>query len=268
MIRVGLIGCGAIGSALAQFIQKKLKNHAKISNLYDKDPEAKFRLAKTLKIEPLPLNLSDFCRTSDWILEAAAPDAARAIIPLAVRHGKPAILLSGGGVVNDPDIFQKLLSHRNKFYIPSGAVAAIDGLLASQEGGLTKVTLTTSKSMKALEGALFFEKFPKKKKLSRPHQLIFEGSVSQAVRYFPKNLNVAALLALAGFGPRKTRVRVIAYKKLPVNIHEVEILSGAGKMTFRTENRPHPWNPKTSALAVYSAQALLRKLFSPLSLGT
>ena len=184
---------------------------------------------------------------------------AKELIPLAVQYKKPTLLMSGGGLVLDAKLMKQMLAGRTRFYVPSGAIAGIDGLLASKEAGLKQVTLTTSKSLRSLKGAPLFDKFPERAQLTQPKKIIFEGSVKQAIQYFPKNLNVSALLALAGLGPQKTKVRVIAYKRLAHNVHEMEVKSRAGKITLKTENFPHPQNPRTSALAIYSAQALLKK---------
>jgi len=267
-MRIGLVGCGAIGTSLAGFIRRELKGSATLSYLFDADRRMEDRLRCGLKLHSPHLTLNHLIQKSDFVIEAASIQAARQVAPLAIRFKKPVLLMSGGGLVQDTSLLRQILKSRSKFYLPSGAVAALDGLLASREAGLKEVRLTTSKSLRSLAGAPFFEKFPSRGRIRKSRETIFEGNVLEAVRLFPKNLNVAALLALAGLGARKTRVRVIAYKRLTVNIHEVEILSRAGKIALRTENFPHPENPRTSALAVYSAQALLRKIFSSLSLGT
>lgn len=267
-MRIGLVGCGAIGSSLAGFVQKELKSTASLTYILDVDPRQEDCLRRVLKMRSPKLTLAQLVQKSDLVIEAASVGSACEIIPLAIRFKKPVLLMSGGGLIQDPALLGKVFKNASKFYLPSGAVGAIDGLLASREAGLIKVRLTTSKSLRSLQGAPFFTRYPRKQNLRKGHETIFEGNVLEAVRLFPKNLNVAALLALAGLGAKRTQVRVVAYQKLKTNIHEVEIVSRAGKMTFRTENFPHPKNPRTSALAIYSAQALLRKLVSPLSLGT
>ncbi len=267
-MRIGLVGCGAIGSSLADFIRKKLKSAASLTYILDIDPKQEDRLRRALKIRSPKLTLTQLVQKSDLVIEAASIRSAREIVPLAIRFKKPVLLMSGGGLIQDPSLLKRIFKNASKFYLPSGAVGSIDGLLASREAGLIKVRLTTSKSLKSLRGAPFFEKFPAKQRFKKGHETIFKGNVLDAVRLFPKNLNVAALLALAGLGAKRTQVRVVAYKKLRKNIHEVEVTSRAGKMTFKTENFPHPENPRTSALAIYSAQALLRKILAPLSLGT
>jgi aspartate dehydrogenase len=267
-VRIGLVGCGAIGTELARFVQGQMGPRARILYLCDLKEEALRRVFRLIRPRPSTLPLKELVKKSDFVIEAASVECALSLIPMALKHQKPVLLLSDGALIERPGLVRQILRKKTRFYLPSGAIAAIDGLLAARESGLKKVMLTTSKSLRSLAAAPFFERFPAKGKLRSEREIIFEGNILQAVRLFPKNLNVAALLALGGLGPRRTRVRVVAYRDLEKNIHEVEIVSRAGTITMKTENLPHAANPRTSALAVYSAQALLRKLFSPLVLGT
>jgi aspartate dehydrogenase len=99
-------------------------------------------------------------------------------------------------------------------------------------------------------------------------QVLFTGSAACAVKYFPQNINVAAVLGLAGIGAAKTRVRIIACPRVKKNIHEVLIESKAANIFTRTENVLHPQNPKTSYLAVLSAVATLKQILQPVKIGT
>ena len=88
------------------------------------------------------------------------------------------------------------------------------------------------------------------------------------MRYFPQNINVAGILSLAGIGPDKTRVRIVASPSATRNTHEIVIESDSGRIITRTENVIHPDNPKTSYLAVLSAAALIRQILDPGRIGT
>lgn len=267
-LRIGLAGCGAIGKTLAAFIQKDLRSETRLCAVYDVDSAHARAVQQKIKTVRIASSLESLVKQCDFLIEAASPQAAQQVVQTCLRFRKPALLMSGGALVFQPGLLKKIVQSAVRFFLPSGAVAGIDGLHASREAGLRRVVLTTSKSLRSLEGAPFFEKYPAKKKLHGAKEIIFKGNVAQAVRLFPKNLNVAALLALAGLGPRKTQVRVQAFRKLAENIHEVEIESRAGTIYIRAKNLPHPDNPRTSAMAIYSAQALLKKIFSKLSLGT
>ena len=130
------------------------------------------------------------------------------------------------------------------------------------------MTLTTRKPLAGLEGAPYFRQ--KKIRLAgiKAPRLVFEGNALQAVRAFPKNVNVAATLALAGLGAKKTEVRIFTSPTYRRNQHEVEIEGDFGRIQTKVENLPARENPKTSFLAVLSARATLKKILSRVYIGT
>jgi len=124
----------------------------------------------------------------------------------------------------------------------------------------------SEKSLKLLK------KFISEKKIKlgqiKKDRVLFHGAAEEAVRHFPQNINVAALLSLAGIGPRRTRVKIVASPRARANTHEIEIISEAANVTSRTCNVLHPDNPKTSYLAVLSAIATLKQILEPVKIGT
>ena len=89
---------------------------------------------------------------------------------------------------------------------------------------------------------------------------IYEGSAQEAVTLFPANINVAAILSLAGIGGKKTSVKIIADPSTDKNIHEIQAEGKFGRFSIKVENVPSPSNPKTSRLAILSAIECLRKI--------
>jgi aspartate dehydrogenase len=55
-------------------------------------------------------------------------------------------------------------------------------------------------------------------------------------------------------------VQVISDPKVQRNTHEIHVKWRFGEMQLRFANDPHPENPRTSALAAWSAIRLLQKL--------
>jgi aspartate dehydrogenase len=95
--------------------------------------------------------------------------------------------------------------------------------------------------------------------LKQKQTIVFHGNVYDAVKNFPQNINVAATLAVVSNNPGKVKVTIIADKDLKNNIHEVTVISSAGKIFTRTENIPSEDNPKTSYLAALSALSVLHQ---------
>ncbi len=72
-------------------------------------------------------------------------------------------------------------------------------------------------------------------------------------------MNVAATLALT-VKPARVKVRVVSDPLVHRNTHEISVKWRFGEMFLRFANDPHPENPRTSALAAWSAIRLLQQL--------
>ena len=170
------------------------------------------------------------------------------------------------------DCLEKLLKKAGdngvRVYIPSGALCGVDGLKSASVGRIDSVTLTTRKPPRGLEGAPYIKEKDIDLAGITGETVIFEGSVEDAIRGFPQNINVSAALSLAGLGAKKTRVKIVTSPSYTKNIHEVEIIGEAGRIFTRTENIPSKSNPKTSELAVFSAIATLSGITNTVRVGT
>jgi aspartate dehydrogenase len=207
-------------------------------------------------------------RRADLLIEAASPKAVEALLPEVIARRKALLAMSAGGLLNNPRLAQRAAASGTPVYLPSGALAGLDAVKAARVGTLRSVTLTTRKPPKALAGAPGITRRKIRLGSIKKARVVFSGTAAQAVADFPKNINVAATLALAGVGARKTRVTIVADPASQANIHEVTAVGSFGKLTVRTENRPSSENPKTSQLAVYSALATLRQILEPFRIGT
>ena len=262
-VKVGIIGCGAIGSALAKMIDRRFSRQARLCYLCDRDSRKASAFRKKLKSRPEVLEWRRLIKKSDLVIEAASASVSGTIAQTALRTGKNVLIMSVGGLLG-----KTMKAGKGKLWIPSGAIAGLDGLLAAKEAGLKSVRLVTRKPPKGLIGAPYFKKKKFPKLAGGKEYCLFKGKASEAVRSFPQNINVAALLSLAGLGPEKTRVEIWTSNAYRANQHEVTVVSAAGEIRAVTKNVPFPENPKTSALAAFSAAALLRKIFASVRAGT
>jgi aspartate dehydrogenase len=98
--------------------------------------------------------------------------------------------------------------------------------------------------------------------------ILFEGSAREGVPHFPANVNIAAVLSMAGIGFDRTRLKVVADPNLRHNTHFIDVRGKTGNISIKLENVPAPENPKTAWLACYSALAALKALQSPVRYGT
>jgi aspartate dehydrogenase len=268
-LRIGICGCGAIGSSLAKRIVSGFKDEAKLVGLYDTDRHKAESLAKKISAPRLPVSsLKNLIAKSDLIIEAAKMQSAFEIAKEVLLASRDIMTMSVGGLLSHYKELKKIpLKNGARIFIPSGAVSGIDGLKAASCSKIKKVILTTRKPAKAFSGVPYV--LEKKIDLDsvKGEFLLFEGNAIQATRFFPQNINVAATLSLAGIGPKKTIVRIVASDKISRNIHEIEVEADSGRIFSRTENLVHRENPKTSYLAVLSAVATLKQILDPVKIG-
>lgn len=269
-LRIGIVGCGAIGSSLAKEIVTNFGNCASLAALFDNRPEKARLLSRQLvKNDKLcAANLDILIKRSDLVVEASSAKAAWEIARRSLSGGRKVMIMSVGGVVgHSSGLLALALKNNAEIYFPSGAIAGIDALKAANIAGVKKVVLTTRKNPSAFRGVEYVERNFKLTGLKKD-KVLFSGKAAEAVKYFPQNINVAAVLGLAAIGMAKTQVRIIASPYVNKNIHEVLIESKAARIFTRTENILHPQNPKTSYLAVLSAIATLKQILEPVKIGT
>lgn len=269
-LKIGIVGCGAIGSSLAKIIAKKMSLQAKLAAFYDINADKSRKLSNSIvKNNSLAVeSLEQLVAKSDLVIEAAAGNSSWEIAKGALTNGRDILIMSVGGIVKHfKELSAWAIKYNAKVYIPSGAIAGIDALKAANAGGIKSVVLTTRKNPLSFKGVKFIEAKGIILDKIKVDTVLFSGPASSAVKYFPQNINVAGVLSLAGIGPVKTKVEIIASPFIQKNIHEIRIESHAGVIVTRTENILHPDNPKTSYLAVMSAVAVLKQILSPVKIG-
>lgn len=254
-MKLGIIGCGAIGTDVA-LAAEKLSEIDTIF-LHDIDKKAKEQLASKLTKNE-DVTVETLLEKSEVIFEAASQEAVKMYAPDVLEQGKDIIIMSIGSLFDDE--FRKKLEetarkHNAKLYLPSGAVCGIDGILSASGDTIDKVTLVTTKPPKALG------------KNYKKRTVVFNGTAREAVQKFPKNINVAANLSIAGIGFDKTCVEIVADPVATRNSHKILAHGRFGRLRAEVENMPNPHNPGSSYLASLSAIATLKRLLNPIQIG-
>jgi aspartate dehydrogenase len=262
-MKIGIIGLGAIGSVLAKFIDEELPD-SEVVAVCDLDENKAKEVAKSIKSNPIVTDIDDLIKKSDLIVEAVSPSIVKSLMEKCIEHKKHLMVMSVGGIIQNMDLLPKLTA---RLFIPSGAICGIDGVKAANIEEITSATITSTKSPKSLEGAPYLEKNNIDLDEIKEKKIIFEGNALEAIEGFPKNVNVSAVLSLAGIGPEKTKVKVVVDPEIKRNKHEIEVVGSFGRLTTRTENVKSPLNPKTSHMAVLSACATLKRLTGFVKIG-
>lgn len=269
---MGLLGCGAIGTEIALAIDNG-KVSAKLTHVFDYSRSSSDLLVSKLKNKPEITENAGLLAASplDLIIEAASQDAVRDNALSILQNRKDLMMMSVGALL-DESIFDIIVEGCKDFnkhvYLPTGAIAGLDAIRAVKDE-LDSLMLVTTKNPKSLRGAKFFDTSTVKLDEINKTTVLFEGTAQDAVKLFPANINVAALLSLAGLGSTKTKVQIIADPGTDKNTHEIVAQGKFGRLSIKVENVPSSTNPKTSRLATLSAIECLRKICgSEIQIGT
>lgn len=265
MKKIGLLGCGAIGTQIALAIDST-KIAAELVCVYDFDKTKAESLVSRLNKKPAIVDNPHLLSSGnvDLVVEAASQEAVKNHALSIIQNRKDLMVMSAGALLDESVfeiLFEACREFRKTIYLPSGAIAGLDAI-KSVKDELESIILSTTKNPKALVGAKFFETNKIDISNLQESKVIFDGMAMEAVKLFPANINVAALLSLAGLGGQKTRVKIIADPHTDKNTHKIEAEGRFGKITISVENVPDPANPKTSRLATLSAVECLRQICS------
>ncbi len=271
-MRIGLLGCGTIGSAIAEALAKPLTQDLKLVLVVDQMETEPIHQILSLHHCAFSNKPEDLASAQlEWVIEAAGQEAARQYVLFLLDHRLNVLLMSVGALVDENllnQMRQTALARQCRVRIPSGAIGGLDALRSAHAtGSLQQVLVTTTKPPPAWEGAPYLvQNHIDLSRISSP-TILYDGSAAQAVTAFPKNVNVVASVSLAGIGFQRTQVRAIADPSIKENIHNVQARGAFGELEITLRNIPSPQNPRTSILASSSAIAACLSLPDPIQIG-
>ena len=239
--KVGLIGCGAIGTVLAEAIERKIVVCDELV-VFDTDAAKAQKLKRQLSFRVKIVGSVEelLAVKPKVVVEAAGQPAVRAYYEKLVGSNAEIIVMSTGALLS-------LNAEDSKVHFPAGAIGGLDAISSAVNAGIEEVLLTSRKNPRAL-GKTNIEEI-----------IVYEGTAKEAVRRYPREMNVAATLALT-VKPVQVKVKVVSDPQVERNTHEIYVKWRFGEMELCFANDPHPDNPHTSALAAWSAIKLLQTL--------
>jgi aspartate dehydrogenase len=260
-MRITIVGCGSIGSKLA----KAADEMAEVKRIYlmDVRKDVAEKVAGQLNKAIVINSVEDELYHTDLVIEAASQNAAKEMLPTVVTRGVDVMIMSVGSLVDDDfrkSVFDKAKISEARVYIPTGALCGTDGLRSASVDELDEVELVTMKGPKSLAGVPYIMEKGIDVDTITETMTIYTGYAREAVKLFPKNVNVAATVSLLGVGFDRTKVTVVLDPNIKSNSHELRIKGRFGEMTCHTYNYPEPDNPKTSHLATLSAISALKRI--------
>lgn len=266
-MNVGILGVGTIGQILGAALDEG-RLEARLVAICDQDEAKATTFAASLSSRPALVSMDELLRLSDLVVEAASQAALSSFIPRSIQCRRDMLIMSVGGLLGHDDWFQQAHENGCQIYIPSGAIAGLDGIKSAAVGRIDSALLTSRKPVAALIGTKYVRESGLRMDALAAETVIFDGTAEEAARAFPSTSNVAASLRLAVGASPMVRVRVVAVPGGKRNVHEICVEGEFGRMTVNVENVPSRNNPRTSQLAAFAALATLADITSSLHVGT
>ena len=266
-MEIGLIGCGALGGGIARAVAAGAAGPGVVIGAC----LVRRRLEAARAVLPPGCRLTTdpeafFAHPGQLVVEAAGQEAVRDLGERVLRH-VDLMVTSVGALADDAlrtRLEQAARRHGRRIWVPSGAIAGLDGIAAAAVGRLDRVEHVTRKPPLAWKGTQA-EAAVDLDGLEQP-LVLYEGSPRESARRFPANVNVQTAVGLAAGDLDATRVVVVADPTVQHNTHEIRVEGEFGRLTVRVENVPTD-NPKTGLLTIFAVVKALRRLQSPLFVG-
>lgn len=258
-MKIGLIGAGAIAEFLLKELNENDFANLKITSVFVRNYEKYAALEETYGIK-LYTDIDEFTSSGvEFIVEAATVETVKATLPEVIK--KLDMMVISIGALADEAFLHKVTdlasTYKRVIHLPSGAVGGLDLIQNAQAlDGVSEVSLTTRKPAHTLIDESITEE-----------KIIFEGSAVEAIKSFPKNINVSIVLSLAGLGIDETKVTIVADPTIDQNIHQVNLSGAFGEASVTIKNNPLPENPKTSYLAAMSILGTLKRMTQVVQIG-
>ena len=267
-MRVALLGGGTISRLLLEHFRRRGIPGVQLVAVAGRDPASRAKLlAQEYGIPYLVGREALLACKPQVVVEAASHEAVRQHL-VALLHARVGVVVLSAGALAQDDLRQAAekasLATGAPLIVPSGGIGGLDALRTACLAGVDEVSIQVAKPPAAWRGIPYVDAMGLDP--ARP-QTLYDGPARAGVGHFPQNVNIAAVLSLAGIGMDRTRLKVLSDPALTLNTHTIQVRGKAGRFTVILENVPSPENPKTSWQACYSALAAVRALGSPVRYG-
>ena len=149
---MGIVGCGAIGKALVRAVEEG-RLAVRIAGVTSRSEPSARQFLAAFKNPPPYLPLDELIGAADLVVEAAGGHVVAELARKTFAAGKDLMVISVGALLEHPEVMAVSRRTGCHLYVPSGAVAGLDGIKSACVGEITHVTHTTRKPPLGLEGA-------------------------------------------------------------------------------------------------------------------
>jgi len=271
-MRVAILGGGTIGRLVLERVSLGEVQGVEIVAVWGRSPQSRgAALAAQYSIPYVHARDDLLAFAPDVVIESASHDAVRDHLVALLERKITVVILSAGALVDDRlrEAAEAAAARSGaRLVVPSGGIGGLDALKAACAAGVDEVSIQVAKPPAAWKAIPYVESQGIDLDRLQAPCTLFDGTAREGVPHFPQNVNIAAVLSLAGIGFDRTRLTVVADPGLARNTHTIRVAAKTGRFTVVLENVPSPENPKTAWLACFSALAALRTLGSGARYGT
>ena len=260
---VAVIGCGALGSIVAGNLERKLGSAYRLTGVLARNITHAKALAEHASCKACQ-DIEDLLEDRpDYVVELAGVSAVLEYGEAVLRSGSDFVIVSIGALADHATkdrLTRAAEDSGTHIYVVSGAIGGLDVMQTMAIMGVCKASIDNIKPCGSLNGAPYLKGIP----LPEDQEtLVFDGPVEDAIRGFPKNVNVAVATALASDCPN-TRVTIQSSPDAARNCHQICLQNEQAEIHMTFSSKPDPDNPKSSSITAWSVLALLKQLASPI----
>jgi aspartate dehydrogenase len=265
MLKIGLLGMGAIGSDVIAMTENEFADRIEIPVVLvrrPRDSETSNGIRITNDFETF------FSKEIDLVLEVAGHSTVQNYGERILKAGKD-LMVTSVGAFTDDKLYQKCIEAAQcsgaRLIIPSAGIGSLDTLTAAAVGGLTSVHMIVRKDPSAWLGT-HAETLFDLNTLKEP-TVIFEGTPREGAALYPQNVNISAAVSLAGLGLDQTRLTIIADTEIDTHICEIHAEGVFGSYTFSENLAVAETNRKTGKIVAMAVMKTVRQMVSPVVIG-
>ncbi|WLR52898.1 aspartate dehydrogenase [Bacillus tianshenii] len=266
MLKVGLIGFGAIGQDVAHYINNNVAGDVILAGILVRNKDKYEKPNKECVVCDKEEDF--FALGLDVVVESAGHQAVYEYGVKSLEAGCDFITVSVGAF-SDADLLEEVehaaRASKKQLILPSAAIAGLDRIASSVFNEIDEIKLVTRKPIQAWRGTIAEEIVNLDEIQGKT--LIYEGTARESAKMFPESTNVSAALSMAGIGFDETKVQVFADPTVRNNTHQIIAKGYFGEVKFDVQNTPSAANPKSGYIVAMSICKVLKNLTSPIVVG-
>lgn len=266
-LKLGIVGLGTIGGTVLRHLARQETGFV-LCGICTRSHDKALKLMAETGVDAPLLDPDELAARANVIVEAVPATAFLEAIGPAISHGVIIVTVSGGALLQHPEIIEQARAKGARIILATGALIGLDAVRAAAIGSISSVHMVTRKPPASLKTAAYvIEHKISLNDLSKPKQL-YDGPAREGCARFPANVNVAAALSLAGIGADKTHLEIWADPGVDRNTHTISVDADSARFTMTIENIPSTTNPATGRITALSVLAALNSLVAPLRVGS